>query len=121
MDIDEEPPTHLVIQATSGGFDAGNFAKITINDVDVEMPNNEHDHQRGLHIVVINPDDGEIMQKKVFDTYKTSTKFDEFIKEKSIQDGHIVVVACKDDCASSLSWDSYEWFADMGSKEIEDV
>jgi len=48
------------------------------------MPNNEHDHQRGLHIVVINPDDGEIMQKKVFDTYKTSTKFDEFIKEKSI-------------------------------------
>lgn len=67
-------------------------------------------HYRGLHIVVINPHNGEIQAKRVFDTYKSCEAFENYIKEKSIPDGSIVVAACKDDMATCMSWDCYEWF-----------
>ena len=57
---------------------------------------------RGLHIVVINPENYKVEQSKVFDTYASSEGFDEFISEM-IPDSYIIVAACKDDCVKSLS------------------
>ena len=51
----------LVVQASSSGFDGKNVATVTINDKPVEMEENESQHYRGLHIVVINPKDGAIV------------------------------------------------------------
>lgn len=81
------------------------------------MPQNEHGNFRGLHIVVVNPFDYKIESAKVFDTYKSSVELEKFI-EKAIPTGHIVVAACKDDCAKGLSWSGRKWFINMGSKEI---
>ena len=54
---------------------------------------------------------------KVFDTYKTSDAFDEFIS-KALPEGRIIAAACKDECVSKLSQKGKQWFANMGSKEI---
>ena len=64
------------ISASSAGFSAGNFATITINEIPVYMQKNENGHYRGLHIAVINPENGEIVLAQVFDTYETSEKLD---------------------------------------------
>ena len=54
---------------------------------------------------------------RIFDTYKTSVEFDEFIAN-FIPEGYIIVAACKDDCVTSLSTKGKQWFASMGSLEI---
>ena len=92
----------LVIQVSSGAHESGNFARITINDVPVEVEMNEHNHDRGLHIVLINSSNGQVQLAKVFDTYRTSDAFDAFIAE-GLPEESIVVAACKDDCVRSLS------------------
>ena len=46
---------------------------------------------------------------------------DSFINSKRIPVGYIVVAACMDDCAANLSHTARQWFADMGSKEIENL
>ena len=47
-----------VIQAESAGFKHGNKASIHINDLQVEFEKN-NGHYRGLHIAVINPENGK--------------------------------------------------------------
>ena len=46
---------------SSGGFNAGDFARITINDKPISVDSSiDHNNNRGLHIVVINPRTYEI-------------------------------------------------------------
>lgn len=106
----------IVVWASSAGFDGSNFAKITINEIPVQLEKNEHHHYRGLHIVAINHHNGSISLAKVFDTYKTSYGLQNAIE--SIPDGTIVVAACKDECVTKLSKYCKEWFSGMGSQEI---
>ena len=93
------------------------MARITINDERVQLEENEDNTQRGLHVVVINPANGKIDKAKIFDTYTTSIHFDAFTR-LDFPDGHIVVVACKDDCVSNLSILGKQWFEKMGSTQI---
>lgn len=48
----------IKINVSSAGFEAGDFAKITINDIPVKVLKNPDNHYRGLHLVVINQADG---------------------------------------------------------------
>lgn len=50
----------MVVHAKSAGYDGGNFAKISINNVAVPIDKNETGHYRGLHIVLINPKNGYV-------------------------------------------------------------
>ena len=70
-----------------------------------------------MHVVVINPTTGKTVSAKVFDTHVSSDEFESFIQffQKGILEDHIVVSACKDDCATKLSWDIKKWFESMGS------
>ena len=45
----------------------------------VKVETNENGHDRGLHIVVINPYNGNVEKAKVFDTHVSSLAFDEFV------------------------------------------
>jgi len=56
----------------------------------------------------------------VFDTYRRSDKFDQFIDE-GIEEGHIVAAACRDDCITNMSEKGKKWFEDMGSLEIKEL
>ena len=105
----------------SAGYDAGNYAKIMINNHLVEMEKNMNGHYRGLHIVVIDPSTGDVETAKVFDTFESMNTLAKFIKEP-IPEGHIVMVACKDDCATQLSDAGKTWFEKvLGSKLIQKV
>lgn len=102
--IQEKFPTtkFIVIHVESSGYNGLNFATIAINDKPVEMQLNSSNHKRGLHVVVINPADGEVEYAQVFDTYKSSEELDAFISE-GVPKNYIVVAACKDDCFTMLS------------------
>ena len=114
-----------MVQSSSAGFEAGDFALITINDIPVsieELYKNkvEKCNYRGLHIVVINPSTGKVESANIFDTYKSSFGLDAFIG-KGVPDGYIVCAACKDECTMKLSHNCKKWFASMGSREIFNV
>lgn len=49
-----------VIQASSAGFDGGDYASITINDQPVKVEPNINGHYRGLHIAIVNPFNGKV-------------------------------------------------------------
>ena len=72
-------------------------------------------------MVIVDPRNGNIEYAKVFDTYKSSTLFEEFIASLDIPTGFIILAACKDECTSNLSDTAKRWFADMGSNHIWNV
>lgn len=84
----------------------------------MELPLNENNHDRGLHLVIIDPKNGEVRWTAVFDTYKSSTALEEFVTKASIPDGYIIVASCKDDCATAFPHKAKCWFAHMGSKQV---
>lgn len=51
----------IVVKAESAGFEAGNMARISIDDVEVKCLPNENGNDRGLHLVVINPHNGKVI------------------------------------------------------------
>lgn len=69
---------------------------LTLNGKPIECELNELNHNRGLHLAVINPETGKIEFAQIFDTHGTSELFDKFI-DSDIKVGHIVVAAVKDD------------------------
>ena len=68
----------------------------------MQVNKNENGHDRGLHVVIINPFNGNIESSQAYDTYETSVGFDQFIT-KTIPEGYIVVAASKDDCVTKMS------------------
>ena len=84
----------IYIQARSAGFTAGNYASIILNNTSVKMERNEHNHYRGLHVVIISPKNGQVLFAKIFDTYKSSDSFWTFLNQNQIQDGSFVIAAC---------------------------
>ena len=113
------PVDTYVINVESCGFDSGNKATIKINDQIMEINENENKHHRGLHIILINGEDGTIDHAKAYDTYESSRKLEEFIDSPLARTkGHIVVAACKDECSQQLSHKVEDWFISMGAEEI---
>lgn len=86
-----------------------------MNEIEVQFTGGNG--QRGLHVVIIEPRNGQILLAKVFDTHQDADTFDRFIVH-GLPEGTIVVAACKDDCSMSLSEKAKQWFANMGSEEI---
>ena len=109
----------MIIQVKSSGFEGENLAEISINGKVLEMPKNENDHFRGLHIAIINQHTGAIIDTKVFDTYSSQLEFNSYISRgEYVKEGNIVAVACKDDCTKKLVRLGHMWFEYMGSEEI---
>ena len=69
-------------------------------------------------MIIINPSDGKVVSRKVFDTFKSSEELDTFITSGSIPSGYIVAAGCQDECATRFSEVAKQWVADMGSEEI---
>lgn len=80
-----------------------------MNDEIVDTGYNEGHHFRGLHFVAINPFTGIIVYQEVFDTNRICEDLDEFLSRSDIPDGHIISIACKDDCMTCLSKTAIKW------------
>ena len=61
-----------MIQASSAGYNGENNAKISLNEVQVELEMNENGHDRGMHLVIVNPSSFEVEHARIFDTYESS-------------------------------------------------
>lgn len=72
---------------------------------------------RGLQVVVINPQSGDVKLAMTFDTSTRGDRFDHFI-QKDQPEGYVIAVACLDDCMNNLSEAGKRWFEKMGSKLI---
>lgn len=105
----EDPGVNVTITVQSAGYYAGDFAKILVNDELVIMEPNENNHFRGLHIVIINPENGNIEFAEVFDTHETSDNLNQLIAS-IIPRGQIVVAAVRDDAFAKLSVFARSWF-----------
>lgn len=44
-----------MVQASSAGYKGGNTATISIDNEAIDLDDNENNHDRGLHIVTIDP------------------------------------------------------------------
>lgn len=84
----------------------------------IKVEKNKNDHERGLHVVLINPTNGKVDFAKVFDTYEPSNDFVQWITANKEKKGSIVVAACQDDCSKSMPVFCKKWFEEMGSTEI---
>ena len=104
----------FVIQASSAGYIAGDFAKISINGEQVYVEKNELGHYRGIHLVVLNPFTGKVELARVFDTFHSSEVFERFIRH-IVPENYVLVAACKDECVTNLSQAAKQWFANLGS------
>ena len=117
--LNKEGKEIFIVSARSAGYHDGNYATITINDTPANISVNEKKHQRGIHLVVINPENGKAVHSRCFDTYTDSEDFEKFIKETDIPDGHIIVAALKDEGAKWMSDRVKNWFTSLGSGEIK--
>ena len=111
-----------MVVASSAGFEAGDFAQISVNGILINgTDRNENNNYRGLHMVLLNHQTGKIKTNAIFDTYNTSHGIDFFIENCSelIPEGTIIVAACKDEMTLALSDMAKKWFKDLGSVEIE--
>ena len=94
----------IVVQATSARLDNGSYAHITVDGRPVHMtPPKVKNSQRGLHVVVVNRDNGDLECSQIFDTYKSSDEFEEFMIPHEIPTGNIIIAASKDDCTNSMT------------------
>ena len=85
------------------------------------LENNENNHDRGMHVVIVDSRNGDIVHAKIFDTYVSSKLFEEFIQALDIPKGYFVLAACKDECSTNLSDTVKSWFAEMGSNNIWNI
>ena len=116
-ELAEDATKEIKISVFSAGFEAGDYARILIDDVEVAVRPNKNGHHRGLHVVVLNPANNEIEWHGTFDTYYCGDLLDDFIWNE-LPDGYIVVAACKDEMTESISPVARKWFARMGSRLI---
>ena len=108
----------MLIQAQSAGFQTGDFAIIKINNKQHMFKANDKGTYRGMHVCILNGKTGNVMWSEIFDTYHSSDAFEYFCSCELVEEGQIVIAACRDDAAKNLSNSVRQWFKDMGSKEI---
>ena len=76
----KELPGTAVIVVESGGLEAGNHVRISINDHQLPLPEKTRNDGRGLHIVVIDPSTMSVVQYEIFDTSRSSKKMHDYIR-----------------------------------------
>lgn len=114
-------PDQLVVVAQSGGFQAGNFARIEMNR-DGKGQRVPGAFSRGLNVVVMDPLDGGIIESAGFDTHMHPEDSDEFAKLiEWLEPGMLVVLVSKDDCSENLTEAAKVACESLGSTMIRRV
>ncbi|KAJ1976951.1 hypothetical protein H4R35_002493, partial [Dimargaris xerosporica] len=116
-DVLSDGQTHLTITAQSAGYNSGNFAHVTVNDVAVAV------NHRGINAVVVDPLEGVIAETMAFDTHiseSASQELAEFLQ--FLEPSMVVILVAKDDCAERLSPEARQACQVLlGSRQIQHV
>ncbi|KAG2199209.1 hypothetical protein INT47_010584 [Mucor saturninus] len=106
----------LVIRAQSGGYNAGNFARVEINGNVLAATT------RGLHVWAIDRLEKLVLEHASFDTHISNDESDDLVQFiRSLAPGLIIVMASKDDFTEHLSKEAIDALKSLGSTKIEDV
>ncbi|KAJ3186848.1 hypothetical protein HK101_009545 [Irineochytrium annulatum] len=114
-------PSTLTIAAQSGGFSAGNFARVEVgrDDAAAALPGI---FGRGLNVVVMDPLDGSVVETTAFDTHISQEESEEFAKMVEwLEPGMIVVIVAKDDAAENLTEAARAACESLGSSRVRDL
>ena len=89
----------LKITCSSSGYYDGNQCKIEVKNHAIV-----NGGERGLNVLIINPEDGTILESANFDTHISNEDSDDFAKLiETLADGIIVAVTAKDDAFEQLT------------------
>ena len=115
--------TGIEITAESAGLNAGSYVTIKVNGVVVDIPHTGYN--RGMNVVIVNEENGAIMDSQIFDTSAESSAYspsDEFRNLITCQhEGRIVIVAIKDEGVAHLSETAKKACESIGSAMIRQV
>lgn len=108
--------SEVVIKAQSGGYYAGNFAKVEINSTIMEASS------RGIHAWVIDLEKRVILERESFDTHiseEESRAFVDFLN--TLKPGTVVIMASKDEFTEHLTDEALFTMEQLGSTRIRQV
>ncbi|KAI9362214.1 glycosyl hydrolases family 15-domain-containing protein [Pilaira anomala] len=106
----------LVIRAQSGGYNAGNFARVEINGNVLSATT------RGLHVWAIDRLEKVVLEHASFDTHISTDESEDLVQFiRSLEQGLIVVMASKDDFTEHLSKEAIDVLKSLGASKIENV
>ncbi len=107
----------VTVRCYSAGKEFGNAAWITVNGRRVER-----DYTRGLNVVIIDPQNGEVTQSKTFDTHETRTEADAFAAFiEQLPFGMIVGIAVMDAATNNLNERARLACRSIGSEFIDQL
>ncbi|KAI8342265.1 glycosyl hydrolases family 15-domain-containing protein [Chlamydoabsidia padenii] len=114
--ISKQNQTNVVIRAQSGGYNAGNFAKVDING------NSMAANSRGLHVWAIDRHDKLILEHASFDTHISHTESDNFVEFiNRLNDGVVLTIVARDDITEHLTAEATSILDTLGGKSIRNV
>jgi len=114
----EEPTGKMInIEARS----SKELVYVAIDGVRVYENAIEGDSSRGLHIIVLSEHTGDIMAKRIFDTYAQLLDDEILLFLKILQEGRIVIFLVKDEGSMHLKKVGRNAIASFGSKFINQV
>ena len=107
--------TSAVKNITIEAVSSFHFVSVSVGGMRVYMNNKT----RGIHLVVINQYNGQVMGTKVFDTYMKG--FDNYMVEylSGLREGMILVFAVKDEASMGLSEVGKRGLKELGSRLID--
>ena len=104
------------INITTASFDdpgKGTYTPIIIDGVDSGLK------ARGFNVVVLSAVDGDILKKKTFDTYGSSTASSNMVDFiESSPDGSVIVIAVRDEGTRYLKQSARNYIASLGSRYV---
>ncbi len=114
----------LQIVAKSAGTSFGNFAEMSIEGETISIPHIGHGN--GLHVVVINESNGNILHREIFDThtdYATNVRpADAFASLiNSLPNGRVVSIAIKGEAIHALTEAAIQACRSIGSSLIQQI
>jgi phosphorylase kinase alpha/beta subunit len=106
----------ILISAQSGGYNAGNFARVEING-NVLTANT-----RGLHVWAIDRADKLVLEHASFDSHISTDESSDFCTFiESLPTGLILVIASKDDFTEHLTKEAIDILKSLGSDKAGSV
>lgn len=113
--------SNLTITTQSGGYHAGNFARIEMKkDGKGEAIN--HIFSRGMNVCLIDPKEGAVIESGSFDTHKSPEDSEDLARVLDWLDaGTIVIICAKDECVENLTDNAKTAISALGSKLISNV
>lgn len=109
--------TEFRIQVESAGWQDGNFTAFRVEGQKVDLETG-----RGLNVVILNSENGEVLGRHVYDTGfqgNGSTDFSELVR--SLPEGALVLVAVEDDASEALSDAAKEALESLGATKLGNI